>query len=201
MRTLVLLAAAAAFAAPAFAQSAPAGTYVSDRSHTSITWKGLHNGLAWYAADFTNFEITVDFNEADVGKSKVSATIDPKSVETNWQRQRPATRTDDFNAELGTGERYFNAGKFPQITFTSTSITKTGDKTGKMTGDLTFLGVTKPVTLDVAYIGNRNDPRAQKHKIGFQVTGSFKRSDWGMPIGGPVGDEIRMEIHSELIQK
>jgi polyisoprenoid-binding protein YceI len=70
-----------------------------------------------------------------------------------------------------------------------------------MTGNLTFLGVTKPVTLDVTYIGNRNDPRANKHKVGFQLKGSFKRSDWGMPIGGPVGDEIRIEINSELVQK
>jgi polyisoprenoid-binding protein YceI len=208
MRSLLLAVAVAALsapaAAPAWAQApaqAPAGTYVSDRPHTSITWKGLHNGLSWYSARFTNSEITVDFNPADPAKSKVAATIDPKSVETDFTRTRPASRTDDFNAELATGARYFNAGKFPQITFASTAVTKTGENSGKVTGDLTFLGVTKPVTLDVAYIGNRNDPRLQKHRIGFAVTGSFKRSDFGMPVGGPMGDEIKLEIHSELIQK
>lgn len=201
MRPLLLsLAAAALFAAPALAQ-APTGTYVSDKTHTSITWKGLHNGLAWYPARFTNFEITLDFNEADVTKSKVSATIDPKSVETDFARTRPAGNTTDFNAEVATGERFLNGAKFPEIKFVSTAVTKTGDKTGKVTGNLTFLGVTKPVTLDVRYTGNRNDPRSQKHKVGFEVTGSIKRTDFGMPASGPIGDEIRLEIHSELVQK
>jgi polyisoprenoid-binding protein YceI len=63
------------------------------------------------------------------------------------------------------------------------------------------MGVTKPVTFDVTYIGNRNDPRAQKHKIGFQAVGSLKRSDFGAAVGGPVGDEIKLEINAELIQK
>jgi polyisoprenoid-binding protein YceI len=204
MRSLLLAVAVSTLSAPAFAQGAaqaPAATYVSDKPHTSITWKGLHNGLSWYSARFTNFEISVDFNPADVSKSKVTATIDPKSIETDYARTRPSGNTTDFNGELATGERFLNGNKFPQITFASTAITKTGDNSGKMTGSLTFLGVTKPVTLDVAYVGNRNDPRLQKHKVGFAVTGSFKRSDFGMPVGGPLGDEIKVEIHSELIQK
>lgn len=209
-RLLTAIAAATLLTAPALAQgtpaapaatTAPAGAYVSDRPHTSIQWQGLHNGLAWYSGRFTNFDIQLTFDPADVTKSKVTATIDPKSVETDYARTRPAGRTDDFNAELATGERYFNSAKFPQITFASTAVTKTGANTGKMTGNLTFLGVTKPVTLDVTYIGNRNDPRANKHKVGFQLKGSFNRSDWGMPKGGPMGDEIKMEINAELVQK
>ena len=109
----------------------------------------------------------------------MTATIDPEVGRDRLHPHAPREPHDDFNAELATGERFFNAGKFPQITFASTAITKTGDNSGKMTGNLTFLGVTKPVTLDVTYIGNRNDPRLQKHKIGFAVTGSFKRSDFG----------------------
>lgn len=198
-RFLIAAAAFAALAAPAMAQ-APAATYAVDKTHASVTWKGLHQGLSWYIARFTNFDITVDFNEADVSKSKVTASVDMKSVETDFAKTRPASRNEDFNADLG-GERFLNAVKFPQATFTSTAISKTGDKTGKMTGNLTFLGVTKPVTFDVTYIGNRNDPRSQKHKIGFQAVGSFKRSDFGVAVGGPLGDEIKLEINAELIQK
>jgi polyisoprenoid-binding protein YceI len=183
MRTLILAAAIATLSAPAFAQ-APTGSYGVDKTHASITWKGLHQGLSWYPARFTNFDINLDFNEADVSKSKVTATVDMKSVETDFARTRPASSNTDFNAELA-GERFLNAVKFPQATFTSTSITKTGDKTGKMTGNLTFLGITKPVTFDVTYIGNRNDPRSQKHKVGFQAVGSL----------------IKLEINAELIQK
>ncbi|HVY87306.1 MAG TPA: YceI family protein [Hyphomonadaceae bacterium] len=203
MRSLLVAIGAAAFlAAPAFAQTtAPAGAYASDRPHTSITWQGLHNGLAWYTARFTNFDIQLQFNPADVTKSKVTATIDPKSVETDFARTRPVTDKRDFNEEVGTSEQWLNGKKFPTITFASTSITKTGEASGKMTGNLTFLGVTKPVTLDVSYVGNRPDPRTGKHKVGFQVSGSFKRSEWGMPIGGPVGDEIRIQINTEMLQK
>lgn len=202
-RFLIAITAAATLTAPAFAQGAqaPAGAYVSDKTHTSIQWQGLHNGLSWYSARFTNFDIQLNFDPKDVTKSKVTATIDPKSIETDYARTRPAGNTTDFNNEVATNERFLNAGKFPSISFASTSISKTSDTSGKMTGNLTFLGVTKPVTLNVTYVGNRNDPRTQKHKVGFQLTGSFKRSDWGMPVGGPVGDEIRIEINSELIQK
>lgn len=207
-RFLVAVAAAAALAvpmlsAPAYAQApapAPAATYGVDKTHASLSWKALHNGLSWYTARFTNFDIQVDFNEADVSKSKVTASVDVKSIETDFARMRPAGNTTDFNAELG-GERFLNAVKFPQAAFASTAISKTGDKTGKMTGNLTLFGVTKPVTFDVTYVGNRNDPRSQKHKIGFQAVGSFKRSDFGVTPGGPIGDEIKLEINAELIQK
>jgi polyisoprenoid-binding protein YceI len=203
-RILIALAATAILGAPAFAQGAtqaPAGPYVSDKPHTSFTWQGLHNGLSWYTARFTSVDIQLDFNPVDVAKSKVTATIDPKSVETDFAKTRLASDTRDFNTEVGTGANWLNGTKFPSITFASTAISKTGDTTGKMTGNLTFLGVTKPVTLDVTLIGNRPDPRTQKHKVGFQVKGSFKRSDFGMPVGGPVGDEIRIEINSEMLQK
>ena len=61
--------------------------------------------------------------------------------------------------------------------------------------------MTKPVTLNIVYIGNRNDPRANKHKVGFQLTGTLKRTDFGMPAGGPIADEIKIEVNSELVQK
>jgi polyisoprenoid-binding protein YceI len=206
-RILIAAAIFAALSAPAIAQTpaaapgpAPAATYALDKTHASLTWKGLHQGLSWYAARFTNFDITVDFNEADVSKSKVTASVDVKSIETDFAKTRPAGNTTDFNAELG-GERFLNAVKFPTASFASTAISKTGDRTGKMTGNLTLFGVTKPVTFDVAYTGNRNDARTQKHKIGFQAVGSFKRSDFGVAVGGPIGDEIKLEINAELIQK
>jgi polyisoprenoid-binding protein YceI len=204
---LIALAAASLMAAPAIAQTpspsapAPAGAYAADKTHTSIMWKGLHNGLSYYVARFTTFDIQLTFDQADVSKSKVTATIDPKSIETDYTKTRPAGNTTDFNNELATGERFLNGVKFPSITFTSTAITKTGENTGKMTGNLTFLGVTKPVTLDVTFNGHRNDPRLQKHKVGFLVTGKFKRSDFGMSAGGALADEISVEINSELIQK
>ena len=210
MRLIMLAAATALLASPALAQTPaaaaaqaaapPAGAYVADPVHASLTWKVLHQGLSWYTARFTSFSVALDFNPADVSKSKVTASIDPKSVETDFSKTRPAGNTADFNNEIATGANFLNAGKFPKIDFVSTGIKKTGDKTGTMTGNLTFLGVTKPVTLDVSFIGDRNDPRIQKHKVGFQAVGSFKKSDFGMTFAA-IGDEVKIEVNAEFAQK
>ncbi len=102
---------------------------------------------------------------------------------------------------LATGERFFNANKFPSITFTSTAITKTGDNKGRMTGNLTFLGVTKPVTLDVTFIGHRAYPAPQKPKVGFQAVGTINKTQWGMAAGGPMADDIKIVVNAEFRQK
>jgi polyisoprenoid-binding protein YceI len=192
-------------AAPALAQGtqAPAGAYELDREHSSFIWQGLHAGLSWYTGRFTSFDAQLTFNPADVTKSKVTASIDPKSVETDHDQVKKPGDTQEFDKELANDPKYFNAGKFPKITFTSTSVTKTGNNTGRMTGNLTFLGVTKPVTLDVTYVGNRNQPGAGggRHKVGFQAKGSFKRSDFGLTAAASMGDEIRIEINAEFYQK
>lgn len=200
-RILAGLAAAMLFAAPAIAQTAPAGDYAVDKTHATIQWQGLHNGLSWYTARFTSFDIKLNFDPADVTKSKITATIDPKSIETDFTKTRPAGSTTDFNAELATGERWLNGNKFPQISFTSTAVTKTGTNTGKMTGNLTFLGVTKPVTLDVTYNGFKSFPPPKKAKVGFTATGKINKTQWGMSTGGPIADDIKIEINAEFDQK
>lgn len=200
-RILAGLAATMLFTAPAMAQTAPAGDYAVDKTHATIQWQGLHNGLSWYTARFTSFDIKLNFDPADVTKSKITATIDPKSIETDFTKTRPAGSTTDFNAELATGERWLNGSKFPQISFTSTAVTKTGANTGKMTGNLTFLGVTKPVTLDVTYNGFKSFPPPKKAKVGFTATGKINKTQWGMSSGGPIADDIKIEINAEFDQK
>ena len=196
-----LLAAPAALAPAALAQTAaPAGAYSVDKTHASVQWQGLHNGLSWYTARFTAFDIQLTFDPADVTKSKITATIDPKSIETDFLKTRPAGSATDFNNELATGERWFNVGKFPTITFASTAVTKTGANTGKMSGNLTFLGVTKPVTLDVTYNGAKSYPPPKKSKVGFRATGTINKAQWGM-AGGPIGDDVKIEINAEFDQK
>ncbi|MEQ1780083.1 MAG: YceI family protein [Hyphomonadaceae bacterium] len=195
-------AAMALLAGPAAAQgAAPAGAYAVDKTHATIQWQGLHNGLSWYTARFTAFDIQLNFDPADVTKSKVTASIDPKSIETDFLKTRPAGNTTDFNNELAAGDRWFNAGKFPTITFASTAVTKTGANTGKMTGNLTFLGVTKPVTLGVTYNGFKSFPAPRKSKVGFRAVGSINKTQWGMPTGGPIADDVKIEINAEFEQK
>jgi polyisoprenoid-binding protein YceI len=198
MRSILLAAVLGVTCLPACAQTGepPAGVYVLDRTHASVQWSALHEGIAWYHARFTGFDIQLDFNPADVAKSKVTAKIDPRSVETDFAKTRSDPSKGDFNALIY--DRFFLAGEHPTISFASTSITKTGDNTGKMTGNLTFRGVTKVVTLDVTYVGKRL--RGPLWRVGFSVTGTIKCSDFGVATTA-VADEIRLSIDGEFMQK
>jgi polyisoprenoid-binding protein YceI len=199
MRSILGAATLALAGLPAFAQAAdeaPAGVYVIDRTHASVQWSVLHEGIGWYHGRFTGFDVQLDFDPADVARSKVTATVDPKSVETDFAKTRPAGNTTDFNNMIAT--RFLKAGEQPAITFTSTAISKTTETTGKMTGNLSFRGVTKPVTLDVIYVGK--GVRSRRWKVGFAATGSIKRSDFGVETSA-VADEIRLTIDGEFIKK
>ena len=173
----------------------PAGTYVADRTHTNVLWTVSHFGTSNYIGRFSDIEATLVLDPTDPTKSKLTATIDPKSVDTNY----PAD-DKDFNAEIS-GEMFFDAAKFDTIKFVSTKIETTGNDTGKVTGDLTFHGVTKPVTLDVKMNAALNPhPMTQKPVVGFSATGTIKRSDFGVTaLVGPVGDDVKLTIETEFV--
>src|ERR1700741_3703829 len=100
MRSILLAAVLGVACLPACAQTGepPAGVYVLDRTHASVQWSVLHEGVAWYHSRFTGFDIQLDFNPGDVAKSKVTATIDPRSVETDFAKTRSDPSKGDFNA-------------------------------------------------------------------------------------------------------
>lgn len=177
----------------------PAGVYSVDKNHASLTWKVSHAGLSNYTARFKSFDAQITFDPADVTKSTVTATIDPTSLETDYV----ATAEKDFNKNLITKEEWFNAGKFPEIKFASTKVEKTGENTGKIHGDLTFLGVTKPVTLDAVFNGAyKVQPFSQKPTLGFSATASLNRSDWGLATYIPaIGDKVDIIIEGEFAQQ
>lgn len=185
----------------------PAGDYGLDPTHGSITWKVNHMGLSNYTARFAKWDATITFDPANLSASKVVATIDPTSVKTDYpgdyKKTHAQTGFKSWDEDLAKSDKFFNAGKFPTITFTSTSVETTGEKTGKVTGDLTFLGVTKPVTLDVTFNGSKNPhPFVPAAAIGFSATGTIKRSDFGVAFPpGPVGDDVQIIIEGEFIQK
>jgi polyisoprenoid-binding protein YceI len=178
-------------------EAMPGGLYKLDETHASLIWRVSHLGLSQYTARFTKFDADLMFDGQDVTKSKVRATIDPTSLKTDY----PYPEEKDFDKKLIDGKQWFNVAQFPSITFQSTKIEKTGDTTGKMTGDLTFLGVTKPVTLDVTFnkaLGNH--PFQNKPALGFSATGSLKRSDFGMDAYIPnIGDEVEVILEVEFI--
>ena len=183
-----------------------AGTYAIDPTHTSVTWRVDHFGLSQYTGRFKTVDATLEFNPADPAATRITATIDPLSVETDYPADYKASHADSayetWNEDLGRNPNWLNGDAFPQITFTSTAITQETASTGKVTGDLTFLGVTKPVTLDVTYNGKANFPWApDADKIGFSAKTVLKRSDFGNATYAPnIGDEVEVIIETEFQQ-
>ncbi|MCH9807571.1 MAG: YceI family protein [Alphaproteobacteria bacterium] len=176
----------------------PAGTYKVDPTHASLTWKVSHIGLSNYTARFTKMTADLTFDPAKLDQSKVSVTVDPKSIRTDY----PFADKKDFDKNLSTGEEWFNAGKHPEITFVSTKVEMTGPATAKVTGDLTLLGVTKPVVLDVKLNkAMKEQPFAKKPALGFSGTATIKRSDFGMTKYVPmIGDEVQLLIEAEFLK-
>ncbi len=176
----------------------PAGDYTLDKTHATLVLKVNHLGFSNYTAAFASFDAKLKFDQNNAAASSLEATIDPKSLTL------PAPPAG-FLAEL-TGPQWLNTASYPAITFKSTKVETTGADTGKVTGDLTLHGVTKPVVLDVTYnggyVGHPMDPHA---RVGFSAKGSFKRSDFGIAYGVPapgttmgVSDEVQVIIEAEF---
>lgn len=171
---------------------APAGTYVVEKSHASITFKAMHLGYANYVMRFNDFDATIQLDPKAPEKSMLEVTIFPASLDSHNQQLTQHTSSKDF----------FDIEKFPLITFKSTSIEKTGANTGKITGDLTMRGVTKPIVLDAVFNGGGAHPMIKKYDIGFSATTTVKRSDFGVSYGTDmVSDLIPVSIEAEFIQK
>jgi len=181
----------------------PAGTYALEKTHASVNFRVSHMGMSRYTARFTKMEAQLVLDPKNPAAAKLSATIDPKSVETDFPLPAP-----DFDAVLA-GPEWLDAGKYPEIKFVSSSVTLTSPNTAKVTGDLTFHGVTKPVTLDVTFNGGYAQlpmPGAPKAAhIGFSAETKIKRSEFGMTAYIPkpgstigIGDEVEIMIEAEF---
>ena len=124
---------AAGMAAPAFA----AETYYTDQGHTEVRFGWSHAGVSMQTGEFTKVNGKLTLDPENVENSKVSVTIDAASVSTGFEALDTHLKSKDF-LEVET---------YPEITFTSTAVKKTGDDTADVTGDLTIHGVTLPITL------------------------------------------------------
>jgi polyisoprenoid-binding protein YceI len=145
----------------------PAGTYGLDKRHASLTVKIVHMGISHYTLRFNGLDGGFTYDPANWQATKVTFTVDPKSVDTN----DPA-----FNKQI---EGYFDVDKYPTISFTSTGV-QGQDGKGTVTGDLTFHGVTKPVTLDVTFAGAGHGVSPIGTRLGFSGQTQIKRSDFGL---------------------
>lgn len=202
------VAAAAEVAAPTPAVIAsPAGDYASDPNHSSVEFKLEHLSLSSYALKFRTYDATVSFDPANIAASKVTATIKPSDILAGYPgdyvANHPGTKFTSWEDDLANSTNFLDARQFPAITFVSTSVEPSGERSAKVTGDLTLKGVTKPVTLEVTFSGETaSHPFSKVPALGFSATGSFKRSDFGVDyLKGMVGDDVAVEIEGDFIQK
>ena len=188
--------------------AAPAGDYAVDPTHASVTFKLQHLGLSYYTLRFKTYDATVSFDPANISASKVTASIKPSDLivgyPADYAKNHPGTKFKSWEDDLANSTNFLDAAKFPAITFTSTSVEPSGERTAKVTGDLTLKGVTKPVTLDVTFSGETASHFfAKVPAVGFSAKGTFKRSDFGFDYLLPavVGDDVQVEIEGDFIQK
>ena len=176
---------------------ASAETYNVDPGHSSVTFKVRHL-FSSVTGRFEKFEGKVVYDEKDPKKSSVEGAIDASTINTNVAKRDDHLRGADF----------FDVAKYPKITFAKTEVTEVAKdgKTGKMRGELTMHGVTKPIVLDVSMLGKGKDPQG-KERIGLQATTKVNRKDFGlewnkaMEGGGVlVGDDVTIEIDAEAVR-
>ena len=174
-------------------KSLPTGAYQMEKPHASLLARIKHMGLSNYTVRLTDFDATLDFDPANPAASKVHAIINPLSVQ--------ADHPTDTGWDKKIGTDFLKAAQFPQIVFDSTKVETTGLFTGKVTGNLTFRGITKPVTLAVTYNGGMDSAvlYGGRAAVGFSAHGTFKRSDYGFTdYLSAVSDDVEIVIEAEF---
>lgn len=179
---VLALATGAAFAAPL--------TYTIDANHTDVVASWSHFGFSNPVAHFGKVDGSITYDPAKVEASKVEVTLPLSGLNSHVAAFDEHLRSADF----------FDAAKFPEATFKSTSVKSAGE--GKLTvlGDLTIKGITKPVTLAVTINKVGVQPMAQREAAGFDATTTIKRSDFGVGKYAPnVSDEVTLRITTEAL--
>jgi polyisoprenoid-binding protein YceI len=171
-------------------------TYKIDAAHSDILFKVKHLMITTVTGNFKSFDATLTAEAEDFSDAQISFTADVNSIDTRSEQRDGHLKSDDF----------FNAEKFPQLKFTSTSFSKNGDGY-VLKGDLTIRDITKPVELKAEYSGAMVDPWGQ-HKVGFEAEGKIKRKEFGLSwdavteAGGVVvSDDVKLQLNVQFIKQ
>ena len=192
---LLLTATAALAQTPATKTSTGTTNWNFDPSHTQVRFNVSHLVISETEGVFRKASGTVSTTGSDFTDARISFTIDVNSIDTDNEGRDKHLKGDDF----------FNAEKYPQITFVSTSLKKVSGNNYKLTGNLTIRDVTKPVVLDVVYGGTTKDPWGNT-RAGFKVKGTVNRFDYNLKWntmteagGAVVGENVDLVANVELI--
>ena len=172
-------------------------TYKIDAAHSEIGFKVKHLVISTVSGNFSKFDATMEAEKSDFSDASISFEADVDSISTKSEQRDGHLKSDDF----------FNAEKYPKLTFKSTSIEKKDDNEYILHGDLTIRDVTKNIALKVEHGGSVLDPWGQTRE-GFELTGKISRKEFGLKWnalteagGAVVSDDVRLLINVEMVKQ
>jgi polyisoprenoid-binding protein YceI len=173
-----------------------AGTYTIDSVHSNVAFKVRHL-VSRTGGQFTDFSGTITADFENLAGSGVELVIKTASIDTKDEGRDKHLRSEDF----------FDVEKFPEITFSSSKITKVDDTSFAVVGELNMHGVSRQITLTVTYLGEATDPWGGT-RAGYQLSTTLNRKDYGiswnkaLDNGGLIlGDEVEISIDLEVVKK
>lgn len=165
-------------------------TYAVDHTHSAALFEVKHFGISLVAGRFTDIDGTIVADRNDPSKSSVEVIIKTASVNTDNKARDKHLRNADF----------LDVEKFPVMSFKSEHVKKLKGNAYEVTGSFTLHGVTRTITVPVAFLGETDVPWGQ-HRAGFQTSFVIKRTDYGMgELVGPAGDEVRITLLVEAMR-
>jgi polyisoprenoid-binding protein YceI len=186
MKKLFLLSLITSLSFAAFSQK----TYTLDKYHSRVGFSATHFGISHVEGDFKTIDATLKATKADLTDAVISFTADVNTINTEVEY-----RDNDLKSA-----NYFDAAKFPTLTFTSTSFKKVSGKNYKLAGNITIHGVTKPIVFNVVYNGTAVTAM-KKPTAGFTITGKLNRLDFGVgssALKSGVSNEIELRANVEF---
>ena len=170
-----------------------AADYVIDtkKAHASINFRVQHLGYSWLQGRFNNFSGNFSFDENAIENSSIDVEINPSSIDSNHAERDKHLRSDDF----------LDVKKYTQASFKSSSIKEKSDGRLEVNGTLTLRGISKPVTIDAAFVGQGKDPWGG-YRAGFTGTTSIALKDYGINFNlGPASEIVHLQLEIEGIKK
>ncbi|MDA1369948.1 MAG: YceI family protein [Proteobacteria bacterium] len=170
-----------------------AGQYTLDPDHATVLWKLNHLGFSTFIGRFNDIAASLDFDPENIENSSLEVVINTAGLDIN---------NPEFEEELR-GDNWFDVENFPQAVYRTTSfVESTGENSFVFAGDLTLLGTTAPVNINVNFHGGGRNFLTRSNTLGFSANATFLRSEFGMArfTSFGVGDEIELEIHVEFME-
>ncbi len=168
--------------------AAPSGSYIAESTHAYIAFSYSHQGYSNPILRWKKFDGKLELDSANPENSSLMVTIPSDAIDSG---------VPSFDEHLVSAD-FFDAASHPVITFRSTEMKQLYTGTGKVTGDLTIKGVTKPITLDVKLNKVGKHFRNGKDMFGISATGNLKRSEYGVDKYAPMADDVKLMIEVEF---